>query len=125
MTKEQLNEVKRVFEQVHYSSAIRSLECKNKTFEECRYPSCIRRRAMLSELEGQVFKHELEEAAKRTRSALFRSRFYRWFAERNTLGDQCKHPDVPRDGIMIMKLQDYTYDEKQTSEHDSLLTDLV
>ena len=59
------------------------------------------------------------------RSALFRSSFHRWFAESNTLRDHCQHLDVPRNGIMIMKLQDDTHNQKQTSKHDSLLTDLV
>jgi len=60
-----------------------------------------------------------------THSALFRSSFHRRFAERNTLRDDGNDPDVPRNGIMIMKLQDDTHDEKQTSEHDPLLADLL
>jgi len=58
------------------------------------------------------------------RSTLFRSRFHRGFAECDTLGDDCHYPDVPGNGIVIVKLQDDAHDEKQTSQHGSLLIDL-
>ena len=47
--------------------------------------------------------------------ALFRnSRPHRWLAERNKLCDQCKHPDVPRNRVMIVKLKNDAHDEEQT-----------
>ena len=58
------------------------------------------------------------------KSVLLRNRrSHRRFAERNTLCNQRKHPDVPRNRVMIMKLQDDTHNEEQASQHDFLLTD--